>query len=61
MADKGSGKRKTGLAEASPHYHGYRERLRALPRGGVGGGPLDQITNVVMEEATGPADRSREN
>lgn len=30
MADSGSAsKRKIGLAEAAPHYHGHRERLRA--------------------------------
>ena len=30
MAVKDSGsKKKAGLAEASPHYHGHRERLRA--------------------------------
>jgi DNA repair protein RadC len=30
MAARGSkGARKTGLSEASPHYHGHRERLRA--------------------------------
>ena len=30
MAEKRNGSgRKAGLAEASPHYHGHRERLRA--------------------------------
>jgi hypothetical protein len=24
--------RKAGMAEAAPHYHGHRQRLRALPR-----------------------------
>jgi len=29
MADKDGRKEKAGLAEAPPHYHGHRERLRA--------------------------------
>ena len=29
MADKDGRKGKAGLAEAPPHYHGHRERLRA--------------------------------
>ena len=30
MAEKrGSKRRKAGLSEAPPHYHGHRERLRA--------------------------------
>ena len=28
MASNGNGKKSSGLAEATPHYHGHRQRLR---------------------------------
>src|SRR5690242_136550 len=28
MAGNGNGKKSSGLAEATPHYHGHRQRLR---------------------------------
>jgi len=51
-AKRGSNERKAGLAEALPHYHGHRERLRARFREAGTGAVSDyELLELVLFRA----------